>query len=281
MTENYFPEYTYKAEGDGAFFSMQMTLSSHGGYDDLIENGDYPFETYPDMTEEDCARRRESAFPKNVRSRASRNITRSSTTIRRPSWRTRGFFWTRIPDVALFGGGALEHIPALQAVSGGADGSGRSGQFPRVRPRKDGAADDTAFFFYADHSAYYHNQNYILKGVPEGEPWNTALYNLPCFLWYGGSMDCKVSADGFYEGYHAMDFTASEDTDSPLQGGRTVDKFACTFDVMPTLLHLVGFDYNLNLFQGVSMLSDRTSVFVSGNRASSRTIFITTASPSP
>lgn len=127
-----------------------------------------------------------------------------------------------------------------------------------------GQLDDTAFLFYADHSAYYGNQNFYLKGVPEGDNWNTALYNIPCFFWYGGSMDCLVTPDPeFYADYHALDFRAEKDTDSPLQGKTMVDKFVCSFDVLPTLLQLVGYNYNLNLYQGVSMFSDRTSVFVS------------------
>lgn len=263
VTENYFPEYTYKAEGDGAFFSMQMTLSSHGGYDDLIENGDYPFETYPDMTEEERAEARER-FSEECTVKGFEKYYEIIDDYPQTFVADKGIFLDTDPGTSPYSEEELWNIylryKRYQAGLMDLDEAVNSLVYDLERT---GQLDDTAFFFYADHSAYYHNQNYILKGVPEGEPWNTALYNLPCFLWYGGSMDCKVSADGFYEGYHAMDFTASENTDSPLQGGRTVDKFACTFDVMPTLLHLVGFDYNLNLFQGVSMLSDRTSVFVS------------------
>lgn len=48
-----------------------------------------------------------------------------------------------------------------------------------------------------------------------------------------------------------------------MQGGRTIDKFTCSFDILPTLLQLAGYDYNLNLYQGVSMFSDLKSIFVS------------------
>lgn len=270
ITENYFPEYTYKADGDSAFFTMHMTLSSHGGYDDLLRNGDYPFlgdEYYDsDMTAEERAAeqaRLQREFSENCTVKgfekyydlidAYPQTFVADKGIRLDTSASSGLSERELREVYLrykrYQAGLMDLDEAVNSLVYDLD---RTGQL-----------DDTAFFFYADHSAYYNNQNYLLKGVRQGDNWNTALYNLPCFLWYGGSMDCTVSAAGFYEGYHALDFRASADPESPLRGGTQVDKFACSFDVMPTLLHLVGFDYNLNLFQGVSIFSDRTSVFVS------------------
>lgn len=65
VTENYFDDYTRKEEGDRAFFTMHMTLSSHGAYNDLVDYGDYPFSDFSDeryydsdMTEEECLKSR-------------------------------------------------------------------------------------------------------------------------------------------------------------------------------------------------------------------------------
>lgn len=70
-------------------------------------------------------------------------------------------------------------------------------------------------------------------------------------------MDCDLALDKeFYEGYHSLTFRASKDKNSALQGGVIVDKFACSFDILPTILQLTGYNYNLNLYQGVSMFSD-------------------------
>lgn len=272
VTENYFPEYTYKAEGDGAFFTMHMTLSSHGDYDDLIDCGDYPFreDWYydSDMTEEERAAEQErlkAEFSERCTVKGFEKFYEIIDGYPETFVAGKGILLDTDPETSAYSPQMLEEIylryKRYQAGLMDLDEAVNSLIYDLQRT---GQLDDTAFVFYADHSAYYSNQHYYLKGVPVGDNWNTALYNLPCFLWYGGSMDCEVTPpENFYEDYHSLKFTATADTDSPLQGGMTIDKFCNSFDILPTLLHLVGFDYNLNLYQGVSIFSDRTSVFVS------------------
>ena len=64
------------------------------------------------------------------------------------------------------------------------------------------------------------------------------------------------------ENYASINFKATADTDSGLQSAK-ITKFCNTFDILPTILQLCGYNYNMNLYQGVSMFSDIESVFVS------------------
>lgn len=272
VTKNYFSEYSYKKTGDKAFFTQQMTLSTHGTKkEDILDLGDYPFndERYydSDMTEQE-RRAEQEKLKKEFSEKASIKGFEKYYEI------IDGYAETFVGDKGIFldtsessiySPAKLEDIyfryKRYQAGLMDLDEAVNSLVYDLQRT---GQLDDTAFVFYADHTAYYNNQNYYLKGVAENESWNTVLYNIPCFIWYGGSMDCNVSPVGeFYEGYHKLSFQATKDKTSALQGGVVNDKFVCSFDILPTILQLVGYNYNLNLYHGVSMFSDRTSVFVS------------------
>ena len=273
VTKNYFSEYSYKQAEDTAFFTQQMTLSSHGTKkEDILDIGDYPFndERYydSDMTQEEREaeqKKLKEAFSKDASIKGFEKYYEIIDGYAETFIGDKGVRLDTDPDTAIYSPSKLEEIyfryKRYQAALMDLDEAVNSLVYDLQRT---GQLDDTAFVFYADHSAYYNNQNYYLKGVTEGETWNTALYNIPCFIWYGGSMDCDLALDKeFYEGYHSLTFRASKDKSSALQGGVIVDKFACSFDILPTILQLTGYNYNLNLYQGVSMFSDRTSVFVS------------------
>lgn len=273
VTKNYFSEYSYKQAEDTAFFTQHMTLSSHGTKnEDILDVGDYPFndERYydSDMTEQERQAEQEKLkkeFSEGASIKGFEKYYEIIDGYAETFVGDKGIFLDTEPDTAIYSPSKLEEIyfryKRYQAALMDLDEAVNSLVYDLQRT---GQLDDTAFVFYADHSAYYNNQNYYLKGVTEGESWNTALYNIPCFIWYGGSMDCNVSPVGeFYEGYHKLSFQATKDKTSALQGGVVKDKFVCSFDILPTILQLVGYNYNLNLYHGVSMFSDRTSVFVS------------------
>lgn len=257
VVKNYFPEYTKKNEGDRAFYTLHMTLTSHGHYDDLMNYGDYT----KDLTEAEKA--------KLSSKYAVKGFERFYEVID-------GF-----PKECAVG--EVVFNESLAAEKYGLTAKEANNIYLRYKRyqaglmdldemvneliyklEEQGELDDTAFLFYADHTAYYNNQNYYMKNVEIDDSWNTALYNIPCFLWYGGSMDVSTgNTDGMYAGYHPLEIQADKDLDNPLKGGTKIDKFACTFDILPTVLHLVGYSYNLNLYQGVSMFSDLKSVFIS------------------
>lgn len=254
VTEKYYDDYTNKNEDDSAFFTMHMTISSHGHYDDLVGYGDYTKDLSEGKKQDLEKKYAVKGFGKYYElidkyptdfalADKSIDLTEAENSLKE----------NKLNEVYLrykrYQAGMMDLDQAINSLV--------------YRLDQEDKLDDTAFIFYADHTAYYNNQNYYLKGVKEDEEWNTKLYNIPCFLWYGGSMNLSTAPSGsFYDGYNSFTFTASKDTDSPLQN-TTVDKFTCSFDILPTILQLTGYSYNLNLYHGVSMFSDLTSVFVS------------------
>ena len=253
IAKYYADEYTYQKEEDRAFFTMHMTLSSHGDYNDLLDHGDY---TKSLSESEKKARSKEydvkdfekyyeviDGYPKTYIS-ADKGVpedylSQFSKDKQQTLYLRYKRFQAGMMDLDETIATLVEHL------------------------KQTGELDDTAFMFYADHTAYYNSQNYFMKGVSTDQPLTSSLYNIPCFIWYGGSMDLNSTPAGdFYSGYKPTTFTATKDSESALQTGR-IDKFCNTFDIVPTLLQLVGYDYNLNLYHGVSMFSDLESAFVS------------------
>lgn len=254
IAKYYYDEYVYKKEEDSAFFTMHMTLSSHGDYEDLIDNGDYT----ADLSAEE------------KKSRSSKYVVKD---FEKYYELIDGYPSTFVsPELSM----DKEYIASLseslqkkvylryKRLQAGLMDLDEAVNELVYKLDSEGKLDDTAFFFYADHTAYYNSQNYYMKGVADGNYWDSSLYKIPCFLWYGGSMDGNfVPASGsFYEGYHNVSFTAKKDVASPLSEGK-IEKFVNSFDIVPTLLQLVGYDYNLNLYHGASMFSEEESVFVS------------------
>ena len=114
---------------------------------------------------------------------------------------------------------------------------------------------------------------YDMKGVEQGEYWNTRLYNIPFFIWFG---DMDLDVENIYEGISyqnnckqvtsvydgAFYYEIHKDGTSEIPAGR-IEKVCNSFDVLPTILDLLGVDFNGNLYQGISVLREGTHVFVS------------------
>ncbi len=274
VMRDYFGEYTTVEKGDESFYTLHMTLSSHGHYDDLVEYGDYPFSDFTDtryyekgMTQEELLKKQKSLKKEFSKDCIVKNFEKYYEIIdgypETPISADKGV--KKNADFATLSAKEQEEVylryKRFQAGMMDLD-EGLNTLISELNEA--GELDDTAFFLYADHSSYYSELNYYLKGVHNGDSWNTDVYNIPCAIWYGGSMDCKVTPSAeFYDGYKKIDFVASADLQSPLKTG-SVDKFACSFDIIPTLLHLMGVNHNLNMYHGVSMLTENAqTVFVS------------------
>lgn len=263
MISQYLNEMTERG-GDGeAFFTMMMTLVSHGHYNDLTEYGDYT----QDLSEEEKAARSARYSVKGLEP-----------------------YYERITG---FPSAYIDEKFAVQAEQYDETGA-LSDVYLRYKRYQAGIMDldvginrllhelsasgelqDTAFVFYADHNCYYTQQSYAMKGIPEGEYWDTALYNIPFFFWSGSCMDLTVQST-LYEGmvyeneeagvssvydgayYYDLAHEAAENL-----GGVKIEKYCNTFDVLPTILDLLGYDFDLGLYQGVSVLKEESSVFVS------------------
>lgn len=258
--DHYYEEFTYSE--NGPFYTQLMTLTTHGKYTDLIDYGNYPFTDVPSargeksvtyMSGEELEKFSGKCEVKGLEEYYALIDSFPSTYVTG----TKGVDEEYLEETGLYSEMFLRY-KRFQAGMTDLDFGVNMLVNDLLR---DGKLDDTLFVFYADHSAYYNQQNYIMKGVDSAENYNTSVYNVPCFMWYGGSMDMNVSALDI-DGYESVDFTATKDTNSGLTSQK-IDKFTCTFDILPTLLQLEGYNYNTNLFHGTSIFTDEESLFVS------------------
>ena len=258
---HYINEFTSSEDG-GPFFTQMMTLISHGSYNDLLVHGNYPFTEVPEapgevssgeMTEEEKDEFVEKCQIKGLEEYYEL-IDRFPETFVSG---THGIAEDFLAEMDIYSEMFLRY---KRYQAGIMDLDLGVNMLVKDLESK-GELDDTVFMFYADHSAYYDQMNYLMKGIDPSEFYNTNVYSVPCFMWYGGSMDLNVEPLPLAE-YSAINFKATKDVNSPLVPGK-ITKFCNTYDILPTLLHLSGYSFNTNMYQGVSMFSKLESVFVS------------------
>lgn len=98
-----------------------------------------------------------------------------------------------------------------------------------------GLLDNTTVVLFGDHNAYYQQLSNYVKDIYDYDTDNyyTDLYKVPLMIY-----------------------------DKNL-GHQVVDKFACTSDIVPTILDLFGIRYYSNMYYGNSVFSDKESVLYS------------------
>jgi len=98
-----------------------------------------------------------------------------------------------------------------------------------------GLLDTTSIVIYSDHESYYNNLAYNVKEIEVGSYQNPELYRVP-FLIYDKNLPAMQ-----------------------------VENFASPYDVMPTILDLLGISYNQNMYIGNSLLKQNevSEVFLS------------------
>ena len=261
MVSQYLDEFTKTDSGDSAFFTMMLSLISHGNYLDLINNGDYT----ADLSDA----RKEALSEKYV----VKNLEPYYEIIN-------GYPKTYIDDKFA--------IPVSERDEKG-ELTDLYLQYKRHQAgvmdldvglnrlinhlSEIGELDNTVFICYADHCSYYGDMQYPLKGVKEGEFWNTHLYNIPFFIWTG-DMDLNVkniyedvaytNESSYFTSVYDGEFyyEIHHDSNSGI-GGKRVEKVCSSFDILPTMLDLLGVDFNLNLYQGGSIFREGTNAFIS------------------
>jgi len=100
---------------------------------------------------------------------------------------------------------------------------------------KKGLLDNTTIVLYGDHNTYYHDLSNYVKDIHGYETENcfTDLYRVPLMI-YDQNLEHEV-----------------------------INKFACTADIVPTLLDLLGIKYFSNVYFGNSLFSQKESVLYS------------------
>lgn len=263
MISQYLDEFEYTAEGDDAFFTMMLSLTSHGNYSDLVSKGDYT----ADLDAAEKAERSEKYQVKGLEKYYEKidsypeegTYIADKFTIRQEERGENG----ELTDV---------YLEYKRQQAGVMDLDVGLNRLIHDLSEK-GELDNTVFIAYADHCAYYHNIQYPLKGV-ESEKyfWDTRLHNIPFFIWSGQlNLDVKNIYEG--ESYeNANDFATAYDGDfyyeihyrgTTGKTGKVIEKECNSFDILPTMLYLLGYEYNTNLYQGSSVFTEGTHAFVS------------------
>lgn len=279
IISQYLDEFTAVEGEDSLFYTQMMTLTSHGSYEDLIDYGNYS----SDWTDEE-----KQTFEKVCTVKKLGTYYERITAYPEADAYVSGDYAVSLDEQDEEGEYTEVFLRYKRYQAGLMDlDVGVNRLLHELE--ESGELSDTAFVVYADHSSYYNNQNYILKDIEVGEAWNTDTYNIPFFIWSGKYMDLTVDTDlyeglayvkddleeewmkeegvsesDFYSGdfYYGISHSSCGNTFSWLSGMR-IDKFCSSFDVLPTVLDLLGYDYNTNLYQGVSVFDAREQVFIS------------------
>lgn len=223
------------------FFTMMMSLTSHGGYTSLLDYG----KDYADMTESEQAEYAAFSLVKGQEIYFDR---------------IDGYPETFVADtyaISETNSTPEKYLIYKRYQAGICDlDAGVNALLCDLAAK--GTLENTAFFFYSDHSAYYNQMNYYAKDadVRVSAAHDSSLYRIPCFFW-SGKTDLSVENPGWEE-YESICHRGQAG-----RGALTVSKYCNTLDILPTLLQLFGYSYNKNLYQGVSVFSAEYSLFVS------------------
>lgn len=297
MISQYLDAYTRVDEEDSAFYTQMMTLISHGSYEDLISYGDYS----ADWTQEQkdafsaaCTVKELEIYYERIDDYpALGSYIDEKFALTADKYEEESSDGSEETDPSA-GEETGEPVPTDVYLRYKRYQAGLMDLDVGVNRllhelQQSGELSNTTFVFYADHNAYYSDQVYALKNVKEDQVWNLKLYNIPFFFWSGKYMSLSVESDlydgvayvkddlteemmeesglteaDFYDGafYYAISHSAQDDSYAFLRGAK-IEKFCDSFDVLPTLLDLLGYDYNLNLYHGYSVFDEPESLFVS------------------
>ncbi len=96
-----------------------------------------------------------------------------------------------------------------------------------------GIYDDTTIVLYSDHNAYYHSLSNVIKGVPVEKYMDKNLNTIPLIIKSSGIS--SYTKDG-----ESLSYT---------------DRFCSAYDLVPTMLDILGINFNKRLYVGNSLFS--------------------------
>lgn len=120
--------------------------------------------------------------------------------------------------------------------------------------------DNTTIILYSDHDAYYHTMSNKIKGVPSEEYSNIELNTIP-FIMKCAGLNNKIKEVGYYdEELNPYGVIANNDrygnfSDKNKAEIYSTNRFCSAYDILPTILDLLGISFNKNLYGGNSMFS--------------------------
>ena len=95
--------------------------------------------------------------------------------------------------------------------------------------------DDTIIVLYGDHNAYYDDISYLIYNSVGGQYYKPYIFKTPLI----------ISNSKLTEAYKEKNNISDEDS-------AHIEKFVSTYNIVPTLLDLLGFEFNSNLYLGTS-----------------------------
>ena len=264
MISQYLNEFTYTAEGDDAFFTMMLSLISHGDYTDLVSKGDYTADL-------DAAKKQELSEKYQVK--GLEKYYEKITSYPEEGTYISDKFAISLDERDENGELTDLYLEYKRQQAGVMDLDVGLNRLIHDLQEK-GELENTVFIAYADHCAYYHNIQYPLKGVEsEKYYWDTQLHNIPFFIW-SGKMDLDVkniyqgvtyenTSKNFTSAYSGNFYYEIRHRRTSGKQGQIIEKECNSFDILPTILYLLGYEYNTNLYQGSSVFLEGTDAFIS------------------
>lgn len=111
------------------------------------------------------------------------------------------------------------------------------------RLKEYGIYDNTTIVLYSDHNAYYHTLSNGIKGFADIEYMDIELNTIPLIIKTGAREKLTESQDGFVK----------------------VNRFSSAYDLLPTVLDLLGIKFNKRLYIGNSIFAPIDTVVTTEN----------------
>lgn len=114
----------------------------------------------------------------------------------------------------------------------------------KTRKYSDGTSlfDKTTILLYSDHFAYYNNMSYSVKGIGTEEYYTTELHRIPMVLSSPGIKNLNTTLSEEYK----LTYNT---------------RFCSAYDIVPTLLDLLGISFNENFYIGHSLFRPADNVY--------------------
>jgi len=210
------------------FYSFYTTVSSHGPYVNNSDNADQveykDFVKYGDTAELDENLREETEWYKNAKESYDEDV--------------------------------LHYLVNFQASIVGLD---KAIGVIIDRLEELGIYNNTTICLYSDHNAYYHTLSNSIKGVAQTDYSNIELNTVP-FIIKSKGLTNRIEERGYYSEDNPNGVLASPDRYGNLNANsnpiHSTSRFTSAYDIVPTLLDLLGIEYNKNFYPGTSMFAD-------------------------
>lgn len=129
-----------------------------------------------------------------------------------------------------------------------------------------GLIDNTIIMLFGDHNTYYTSLSNYVKDLNSTKQENyTNLFRVPCMIHFPNLDEIITFLNENRAEYMGKYYVVNGYTNSKGEAVNNIQvkKFACTADIVPTLLDLMGINFYTNLYYGHSIFDTESSVLYS------------------